>query len=205
LEDIKNRLRKVWIAVLLLVFLVPIAVVSAESATHSTHDNDHGNHGNAANGSGTITFTTTGSISGPTARGENTVTVVKETLQFSGNLSGTALTIERQVKHNDTDDGTTHIFTTFHGHGNFTGTLNGASVILRIRYEGVSNSTSFTRGNFVVFGDTSQNITAHAEGHFQGTLAPREGSASGVTYTMHSHVATHAEHPETDDDDRNDD
>jgi hypothetical protein len=204
LEDIENTMRKVWIAVLLLIFLVPIAVVSAEGATHATHDDDQGNHRDAANGSGTIIFTTTGTISGPTTRGENTVTVVKETLQFSGNLSGTALTIERQVKHNDTDDGTTHIFTTFHGHGNFTGTLNGATVTLRIRYEGVSNST-FTRGNFVVSGHTSQNITAHAEGHFQGTLVPREGSSSGITYTMHSHVATHPEHPETDDDDRNDD
>jgi hypothetical protein len=189
-------LRKVWIAVLLLVFLVPIAVVSAVSA----HDDDHGN---AANGSGNITFTTTGTISGPTTRGENTITVVKETLQFSGNLSGTALTIERQVKHNDTDDGTTHIFTTFHGHGNFTGTLNGATVTLRIRYEGVSNST-FTRGNFVVFGDTSQNVTVHAEGHFHGALSAGEGHSSSVAYTMHSHVG-HEEHPETDDDDRNDD
>jgi hypothetical protein len=190
-------LRKVWIAVLLLVFLVPIAVVSAVSA----HDDDHGD---AANGSGSIKFTTTGTISGPTTRGENTITVVKETLQFSGNLSGTALTIERQVKHNDADDGTTHIFTTFHGHGNFTGTLNGATVTLRIRYEGVSNST-FTRGNFVVFGDTSQNVIVHAEGHFHGALSTGEGGSSSVAYTMHSHVASHEEHPETDDDDRNDD
>ncbi len=199
-------MRKIWIALLLLIFLVPVAVVSAGSAMtamNATHDNDQGSHGNSANGSGTVTFSTTSTVSGPTARGENTVTVVKETLVFSGNLSGTASTIERQVKHNETDDGTNDIFTTFHGHGNFTGTLNGASVTLRIRYEGVSNST-FTRGNFVVFGDTSQNVTVHAEGHFHGTLAP-SGSGSGMTYTMHSHVAGHEEHPETDDDDRNDD
>lgn len=192
-----NRLRKIWIAVLLLVFLVPVGVVSAESMAH---DND----GNASNGSGTITFTTTGTISGPTTHGENIVTVVKETLKFSGNLSGTALTIERQVKHNDTDDGATHIFTTFHGHGNFTGTLNGASVTLRIRYEGVSNST-FTRGNFVFFGDTNQNNSAHGEGHFKGTATLPENGGSGIAYTLHSHVGTHAEHPETDDSDRNDD
>ena len=206
-------MRKIWIAVLLLAFLVPFGVVSAGTVAGWSHsDHETGQSTSSAprgNETGTITFVQNGIISGPTIRFDNTtVTVVNETLTFSGNLTGTAHTIERLVKHNDTDDGPTQIFTNFHGHGNFTGTLNGASVTLRIRYEGVSNST-YARGNFVVFGNENQNTTVHGQGHFAGALKTGEGGSSGVDYTMHSHVKTHHDdddHPEArDDDDRNDD
>lgn len=195
---ITNRLR-IWTASLLLIFLAPAIAISAANATHSSH----GNHPSTEKG--TITFTQSGTVSGPIERGEHaTVTVVKETLTFTGNLSGSALTIERLVKHNNTDDGRTVTFRTFHGSGNFTGTLNGATVKLHIRYEGVMNST-FARGNFVVSGDTSQNADVHGEGHFRGTLtAIGEGGSPAVNYTMHSHVASHVEQPEAGDKDKND-
>ena len=194
----ENKLR-IWIAALLLIFLVPTLAVSADNTTHSDHENQSTNKG-------TITFTQTGTVSGPTERGEhNNVTVVKETLSFTGNLTGSALAIERLVKHSDTDDSKTVTFTTFHGSGNFTGILNGASVTLHIRYEGVSNDT-FTRGNFVVSGNTTQNVDVHGEGHFRGSLTTSgEGGSPTVNYTMHSHVASHDDQPETGDDDKEDD
>lgn len=189
---------RIWIAGLLLIFLAPAIAIAAVNATHSSNEN------HPSTEKGTITFTQTGTISGPNERSEHTtITVVKETLTFTGNLSGSALTIERLVKHNDTDDGRTATFSTFHGSGSFTGTLNGATVTLHIRYEGVMNST-FARGNFVVSGDTSQNSDVHGEGHFRGTLTANGESVSPtVNYTMHSHVASHVEQPEARDKDKN--
>lgn len=187
-------MRKIWIAVLMLIFLVPVVTIAAVNASHD-NDNDHAK---PANEKGTLAFSQGTTISGPTKgdEGENTITVVHETLTFTGNFTGSANTIQRNVKHNDTDDGKTFIFTTFHGQGNYTGTLNGVTVTLHIRYEGVMNST-FVRGNFVVHGDTSANNGVNGEGHFRGS--PSGGEPAGINYTAHSHVSSHAEHPETDD------
>ena len=191
---------RIWAIAVLLVFLLPVVAVTTAAATHADHD-DHLNRG-----MGTITFTQGATISGPTVRDDHTTIVkVKETLSFTGNLAGTALTIERDVMHTATDDGKTISFTTFHGSGNFTGTLGNNQVTLHIRYEGVKNST-FARGNFVVQGDTSQANDVHGEGHFRGSLTGGvEGEGSTVNYTMHWTVSTHTEHPETRDDDRDTD
>jgi len=177
---------RIWAALILLAFLIPLATVAA---ANSDHDND--NHGTLSHlGKGTITFTQTATISGPTVKDDDaTVATVKETLSFTGNMTGTALTIERNVMHNNTDEGQRIIFTTFHGWGNFTGTVNGTSVMLHIRYEGVRNST-YTRGNFVFKGDTSQMADVHGEGHFRGAITTGE-SGSGVNYTMHWNTAAH--------------
>jgi hypothetical protein len=185
---------RIWAALILLAFLIPIVTVAAAS---SDHDNDHGT------GRGTITFTQTATISGPTMKDDEAMVVtVKETLSFTGNMTGTALTIERNVMHNNTDEGQKVIFTTFHGWGNFTGTISGTSVMLHIRYEGVRNST-YTRGNFVFKGDTSQMVDVHGEGHFRGAITTGETGSSGVNYTMHWNTATrHAEDNEADDSDR---
>lgn len=189
-------MRKIWIAVLMLIFLVPVVTISAVNAA-STHDND--DHDNL--GKGTLSFSQGSTISGPTTRGENTISVVHETLTFTGNLTGTANTIQRNVQHTDTDDGHTFTFTTFHGQGNFTGTLNSVKVTLHIHYEGFMNST-FARGNFVVHGDTDSNHGVQGEGHFRG--APTGEGQSAINYTMHSHISSHAEHPETDDEKEDD-
>jgi len=208
-------MRKIWIAVLLLAFLIPLGVFSVETIAGWNHDdNSQGSRGTSTpttprgNETGTITFTQNNIISGPTTRCDNTtVTVVNETLTFTGNLTGTAHTVERLIKHNDTDDGSTQIFTNFNGHGNFTGTLNGATVTLHIRYGGISNTT-YTRGHFVVLGNENQNSTVRGQGHFAGALKTGEGGSTGVDYTMHSQVKTHHEcrwdRPELRDDDRND-
>ena len=190
----------IWAASILLAFLIPVVAVSAASATHADHD-DHPN-----NGMGTISFTQGAKVSSTTNHDHDDHTArvtVKETLTFTGNLTGTAQAIERDVMHNVTDEGQKITFTTFHGWGNFTGTLNSNQVTLHIRYEGVKNST-FTRGNFAVSGDTSQMIDVHGEGHFRGGLTSCvEGSGcSAVNYTIHSHVATHTEDTEARDDDR---
>ena len=189
----------IWAAALLLAFLIPVVAVSAASATHADHD-DHQN-----NGMGTISFTHGATISGTSDRDNDdhtTIVTVNETLTFSGNLTGTAKAVQRNATHNVTDEGVKTTFTTFHGSGIFTGKLNGNQVTLHIRYEGVRNST-FARGNFVLHGDTSQMNDVNVQGHFRGTLTGGvEGSGgSTVQYTEHSHVSTHADHPEARDDD----
>ncbi len=188
--------KRIWAIAILLAFLIPVVAVSAANATHPDND-DHQNRG-----MGTITFTQTAIISGPKMNDHTTISKVKETLSFTGNLTGTALAIERDVTHTRTDDGKTITFTTFHGSGNFTGTLSGTQVILHIRYEGVKNST-FARGNFVVHGDTSQMNDVHGEGHFRGTLTGgvEGGGNSTVMYKMHWTISTHADHPEARDKD----
>ena len=190
----------IWAAAILLAFLIPVVAVSAASATHADHD-DHQN-----NGIGTISFAQGATVSTSTDHDQDdhtAIVTVKETLTFTGNLTGTAQAIQRDATHDVTDEGKTTTFTTFHGWGNFTGTLNGNQVMLHIRYEGVMNST-FARGNFVLHGDTSQMNDVNVQGHFRGTLTGGvEGSGgSTVPYTMHSHVSTHADHPEARDDDR---
>jgi hypothetical protein len=188
---------RIWAIAILLAFLLPVVVVTTAAATHPDHD-DHLNKG-----MGTITFTHGATISGPTVRDDHTtILTVKETLSFTGNLTGTALAIERDVMHTVTDEGKTITFTTFHGNGSLIGTLGGVSVMLHIRYEGVKNST-FARGNFVVHGDTSQMNDVHGEGHFHGALTGgvEGGGNSTVGYTMHWTVSTHADHLEARDKD----
>ena len=191
----------IWAAGILLAFLIPVVAVSAASATHADHD-DHQN-----NGMGTISFAQGATVSTSTDHDHDhddhtAIVTVKETLTFTGNLTGKAQTIQRDATHNVTDEGVKETFTTFHGWGNFTGTLNGNQVTLHIRYEGVMNST-FARGNFVLHGDTSQMNDVNVQGHFRGTLTGGvEGSGgSTVQYTEHSHVSTHADHPEARDND----
>jgi hypothetical protein len=190
--------KRIWAAAIVLAFLIPVVAVSAANATHADHD-DHLNKG-----MGTITFTQGATISGPTVLNDHTTKVtVKETLTFTGNLTGTVHAIERDVTHTRTDDGKTVTFTTFHGSGNFTGTLSGTQVKLHIRYEGVKNST-FARGNFVVHSDANQVNDVHGEGHFRGTLTGgvEGGGNSTVMYKMHWTVSTHTEHTEARDDDK---
>jgi hypothetical protein len=190
--------KRIWAAAVLLAFLIPVVAVSAANATHSDHD-DHLNKG-----MGTVSFAQGATVSGPTILNDHTTKVtVKETLTFTGNLTGTAQAIERDVMHTVTDEGKTITFTTFHGSGNFTGTLSGNQVMLHIRYEGVKNST-FARGNFVVHGDTNQMNDVQGEGHFHGALTGgvEGGGNSTVNYTMHWTVSTHTEHTEARDDDR---
>jgi hypothetical protein len=184
---------RIWIAGLILVFLAPALAVTTANASHATHTNT---------GKGTIALTHATIIKGPFVRNERTtIVVLNETLQFTGNLTGTAIAIQRDVLHNVTITSGFTIITTFQGTAKFTGTLGGNSVTLRIRYEGISNST-FARGNFVISGDAAQGADVHGEGHFQGTTTTREGGSSAVNYAMHWTVATHTEKTETRDRDR---
>jgi len=180
---------RIWALAIVLAFLLPVVAVTAANATHADND-DHLNRG-----MGMISFTQGATISSETLNDHTTIIKVHETLGFTGNMSGTALTVERDVMHTLTDEGKAVTFTTFHGWGNFTGSLGGNQVMLHIRYEGVKNST-FARGNFVVHGDTTQMNDVHGEGHFRGALTGGvEGSGgSTVDYKMHWTISTHAEH-----------
>lgn len=191
----------IWAAAILLAFLIPVVAVSAANATHA----DHGDHQN--NGMGTLSFAQGATVSTSTDHDNDhddhtAIVTVNETLTFTGNLTGTAKAVQRNATHNVTDEGVKTTFTTFHGSGIFNGKLNGNQVTLHIRYEGVMNST-FARGNFVLHGDTSQMNDVNVQGHFRGTLTGGvEGSGgSTVQYTEHSHVSTHADHPEARDND----
>src|SRR2546428_4281906 len=187
----KIKLR-IWAIAILLAFLIPVVAVSTAAATQADHDN-HLNRG-----MGMITFTQGAIISGPTGLSDHTTIVTAhETLSFTGSLAGTALTIERDVIHTVTDQRKTVPFTTFHGNGTFTGTLDNNQVTLHIRYEGVKNST-FTRGNFVIHGDTSQMNDVQGEGHFNGTLTGgnESGGQSPLNSPLHRPTSTHTEEPE---------
>ena len=188
---------RIWAIAILLAFLIPVVAVTTAAATNADHD-DHLNRG-----MGTITFTQGATISGPAVLNDHTTIVkVHETLSFTGSLAGTASTIERDVMHTATDEGQPISFTTFHGNGTFIGTLGNDQVTLHIRYEGVKNST-FTRGNFVIHGDTSQMNDVQGEGHFNGTQTGGNegGGSSAVNYMMHWTVSTHTEEPEARDQD----
>ncbi len=190
--------KAIWAAAIVLALLVPVVAVSAASTNHTDHD-DHLNRG-----MGTITFTQGATVSGPETLNDHTTKVtVKETLTFAGNLSGAAPAIERDVTHTVTDEGQTITFTTFHGSGNFTGTLGGIQVKLDIRYEGVKNST-FARGNFILHSDTDQTNDAHAQGRFKGilTVGPEGSGSSTVNYKIHWTVSTHTDQPEAADKDK---
>src|SRR3989475_9815602 len=192
----KIKLR-IWAIAILLAFLIPVVAVSTAAATQADHD-DHLNRG-----MGMIPFEQGEIISGPTGLSDHTTIVtVHETLSFTGSLAGTALTIERDVIHTVTDEGKTVPFTTFHGNGTFTGTLDNNQVTLHIRYEGVKNST-FTRGNFVIHGDTSQMNDVQGEGHFNGTLTGgnERGGKYSVNYTMRWTVSNQNNRPEARDTD----
>ncbi|HYY92524.1 MAG TPA: hypothetical protein VE955_11100 [Candidatus Dormibacteraeota bacterium] len=186
---------RIWAVAIVLALLVPVVAVTTAAA--SPGPGDHHNKG-----TGTISFSQGAIVSGPKVLNDHTtIEKVMMTLSFTGNMSGSANTIERDVVHTHTHDGTTITFTTFHGWGNFTGRLGSVQVTLHIRYEGVKNST-FTRGNFVVKGDTGQMNDVHGEGHFRGAGGtPEGGSGGGVNYTMHWHVSTHTEQPKAKDKD----
>src|SRR5437879_12411967 len=105
----KIKLR-IWAIAILLAFLLPVVAVTTAAATNADHD-DHLNRG-----MGMVTFTQGAIISGPTDLSDHTTIVtVHETLSFTGSLAGTALTSERDVVPQVTEEGQTETFTTIHG------------------------------------------------------------------------------------------
>jgi hypothetical protein len=190
--------------VALIAILVPFIGVTTANTVGTTNATRSCPVLHPSTGNGTITFSQTAIISGPTKTkiGNLTITTVKETLDFTGNLTGTALTMMREISLSFTHDGTTVTFATFQGWGNFTGTLNSASVTLYIGYSGVSNNT-YTRGNFAVKGETNANSTVLGEGQFKGPGSVGEGQTATVNYTIHFQTFAHYKHyPEAFDRDR---
>lgn len=186
---------RIWIAALALFFLIPVIAVSSASATHASASHSQ-------SGKGTVALTHSEIVSGPKVLNQHTTLVmVKNTYDLTGTLTGTAVSIERDVLHNVTVAGHTIIFATFHGVANFTGTLNDKSGTLRIRYEGINNST-FVRGTFVVSGGTGQLVGVHGDGHFRGTVG---AESPPLNYTIRWTVTTHTSHPEARDEDRDED
>src|SRR5215472_13235789 len=187
-------MKKIWIAGLLLVFLVPlIAVSSVNGAKPST-------------GTGTVSFAKGTVLDHDVLNQHVTIDTVRVTITFTGVLSGTANAIERDVIHNQTTESGNHIFTTFHGLGNFSGTLDGKAGSLVIRYNGHSNST-FERGHFTI-GDGAAALTGvHGSGKFSGSPISKGGEGghpASVNYTLKWQVH-HAEGPQGEDKDNDHD
>src|SRR5690348_13736138 len=122
-------MRKIWILALMLVFLVPLlAVADVSAAKPST-------------GSGTVAITSRTVLDHDVVSDHTAIDTVNVTFTVTGALSGHAIAIERDVFHNITTSTGTITTETFHGKGTFTGTLNGKTGTLVVRYEGHNNST----------------------------------------------------------------
>ena len=183
---------KIWIAVLFLVFLVPLVAVSTVAAAKPSM------------GMGTVTLTSSTVLHREVLNHHSVLVIAKNTFSVTGNLSGTAVAIERDLMHNVTRDGKTVTITTFHGNANFTGTLGGKSGTLVVRYEGRNNST-FIRGTFTVSHGTGQLTGVHGQGRFHGSALLSEGHPSPLDYTIHWSTHTHhGEDTETGTRDHND-
>jgi Protein of unknown function (DUF3224) len=185
-------MRKIWILGLMLVFLVPLlAVADVSAAKPST-------------GSGTVAMTSRTVLDHDVVSDHTTIDTVKVTFSVTGVLSGTAVAIERDISHNITTSKGTITTTTFHGRGNFTGTLDGKSGTLVVRYEGHNNGT-FVRGEFSIGHGTNALTGAHGHGKFSGTtVAPAESTGPPpLNYTLHWRINP-PEGPQTEDKDQDD-
>ncbi len=149
-----------------MVFLIPLLAVSTVNAAHPM------------TGSGHVAITGSTLISHRVLDEDLVLLVLNNTFSVTGALSGRATAIERDLNHTDTR------IITFHGLAHFTGTLNGMSGTLLIRYAGVNNGTMI-KGHFIVYAGTGQLAGVHGQGPFQGS------STAPLSYTLTWTIRTH--------------
>jgi Protein of unknown function (DUF3224) len=186
-------MRKIWIAGLMLVFLIPLlAVASVNAAKPST-------------GSGTVAMTSRTVLDHDVVSDHTTIDTVQVTFHVTGTLSGDAVAIERDIFHTTTTSTGTITTANFHGRGNFTGTLDGKTGTLVVRYEGHNNGT-FVRGEFGIGKGTGDLTGVHGSGKFSGTtVAPAESNGPPpMNYTLKWHVSP-SEGPQAEDQDHDHD
>ena len=155
----------------MVVLLAPLLAVSTVSAAHPMTGSGHV----ALTGSSLISHKVLGD-------GDLVLLVLNNTFHITGTLSGSAWAIERDLNHTDT------LRITVHGLAHFTGSVNGMSGTLLIRYMGVNNGT-FIMGRFILYAGTGHLAGVHGHGTFQGkATAPLSYT---LTWTVQTH---HAEH-----------
>jgi len=157
---------KMKIAALVLVVLLPVLAVTATYATKP------------AMGSGTVALVGQPTLVGSSRpAGDNTIATFKETFDLTGTLAGTAKALERDVNHTSSHKS----FITFQGEANFTGSANGVSGKLVIRYVGTNDGT-FIQGQFVIVNGTGGLADFHGQGSFSGT------AGMTLNYTLKWHI-----------------
>ena len=158
---------KMKMMALLLLVMLPVLAVTAAYASKPTV------------GHGTVTLVSMVKLESRLA-GDNNITTFKNTFMLTGALSGTAVSMERDVLHASGG----HSFTTFHGEASFTSTTGESSTpsgTLQIIYVGINNGT-FIHGQFVAGHGTGSFADFHGQGDFSG----KAGSA--LNYTINWHI-----------------
>jgi hypothetical protein len=157
---------KMKIAALVLVVLLPVLAVTATYATKPTI------------GTGKVTLISSTVVGSSRTAGGNTITTLKNTFSLTGALTGTAVSLERDVTHASSD----RSFTTFQGEANFTSSNGEASSgTLVIHYVGINNGT-FIHGQFVAGSGTGSLADFHGQGSFSGT------AGKALNYSLKWHI-----------------
>lgn len=158
---------KIKIMALVLLVVLPALAVTAAYATKPQV------------GHGTVTLVNQTKLESRLA-GDNNITTYKNTFMLTGALSGTAVSIERDVRHASGDN----TFTTFQGKADFTSGASDSSTssgTLEIVYVGINNGT-FIHGQFVAGHGTGTFADFHGQGDFSGT------PGKALNYTINWHV-----------------
>ncbi len=159
---------KMKIAALVLIVLLPVLAVTATYATKP------------AMGSGTATLTHRTMVGSSRPAGDNTIATFKETFDLTGTLTGTAVSLERDVTHASSDKS----FITFQGEANFTTPTGEAqSGKLVIHYVGINDGTTI-HGQFVAGNGTGTFADFHGQGEFSGKVA----MMLVLNYTLQWHI-----------------
>src|SRR5712692_10087570 len=159
---------KMKIAALVLIVLLPVLAVTATYATKP------------AMGSGTATLTHRTMVGSSRTAGDNTIATFKNTFQLTGALTGTAVSLERDVTHASSDKS----FITFQGEANFTTPTGEAqSGKLVIHYVGINDGTTI-HGQFVAGNGTGTFADFHGQGEFSGKVA----MMLVLNYTLQWHI-----------------
>jgi hypothetical protein len=160
---------KMRILALVLLALLPVLAVAATYGTKPTI------------GKGTVTLLSSTIVGSQRTAADNTITTYKNTYSLTGALTGTAVSLERDVFHNSSGRGTT----TFHGEANFTNANpeSSGTGTLVIHYVGVNNGT-FVRGQFVADSGTGSYADFHGQGEFSGKVS----MTLALSYTLKWHI-----------------
>ena len=159
---------KMKIAALVLIVLLPVLAVTATYATKPTI------------GTGKVTLVSSTPVGAARTADGNTIALFKNTFSLTGALTGTAVSLERDVSHSSGDK----TFITFQGEANFTSTKDAAHPgTLVIRYVGINNGT-FIHGQFVAGSGTGSLADFHGQGSFSGKV----GMGLALNYTLKWHI-----------------
>ena len=152
-------------------------------------------------------FTRGATVSGPDIMNDHTTIVkVEETLNFTGNLTGMAPSIERDVMHTLTDEGR-KILSRHSTAGGFHRHARPQASQAPYPIRGSQKRHLHPRQLRVTGRYKPEQRGLWCEGHFHGSLtgSVEGGGSSAIAYSLHWTVATHTEEPEAREEDRDTD